>query len=138
MNKSTLNVTSMAITDPSPGSFHLKQTQVIGSSSAFKPTIFGFSAAVSLLGAVPWGNAQVPDVKAEDGAVVHIEEQIKLSNETAFGDFAKAVLLNEEFDMNIYGEPKLQEGALPKVDVTYNKTVTIKGGCPLSAVPSEL
>lgn len=131
VNKSTLNVTSMTIADPTPESFSLKQTQIIGSDSAFHPTIYGFTAAVSLLGAVPWGNVQVPQFKAEDGAVLKIEEPVKLGNETAFGDFAKAVLLNEEFDLNVYGTPQLKEGALPKVDVTYNKTVTMKGECAL-------
>ncbi|KAJ5624483.1 hypothetical protein N7510_000792 [Penicillium lagena] len=128
VNESTLNITSMVISDPTPDSFHLTQTQVIGSHASFHPQIFAFSASVSLLGAAaPFASVQVPAVQSKDGAVVDISQTLSLSDVSAFGDYAKAVMLNEEVDLNIYGKPVLQEGALPKTTVTYNKTVTMKG-----------
>lgn len=119
----------MTISNPAPDSFHLNQTQVLGSKSSFHPTIYAFSAAVSLLGATyaPFGHVQVPRVKADDGAVVQIDQQVKLSDESAFGDFAKAVLLNKGFELNVYGRPELRQGGLRKIEVGYNKTVSMKG-----------
>jgi N-acetyl-gamma-glutamylphosphate reductase len=128
VNESTLNITSMVISDPTPDSFHLDQTQVIGSHSSFHPQIFAFTASVSLLGAAaPFASVLVPAVQSNDGAVVDVSQTLSLSDASAFGDYAKAVMLNEEIELNIYGTPVLQEGALPKTTVTYNKTVTMKG-----------
>ncbi|KAJ5390826.1 uncharacterized protein N7496_001894 [Penicillium cataractarum] len=128
VNDSTLNVTSMVIADPTPDSFHLTQTQVIGSHSSYHPKIYSFLASVSLLGAASaFTSVQVPEVQSKDGAEVNVDQVVDLSNADAFGDFAQAVMLNEEVEMNIYGRPGLKEGGLPKTTVTYNKTVTMKG-----------
>lgn len=128
VNDSTLNITSMTIADPTPTSFHLIQNQVLGSHSAFHPKIYSFLASVSLLGAAQaFTTVQVPEVKAKDGAAIDVDQIADLSNAGAFGDFAQAVMLNEEVSLNIYGKPVLQQGSLPKTTVTYNKTVTMKG-----------
>lgn len=125
---STLNITGMAIENPTPNSFHLLQTQVIGSHSSYHPKIYSFLASVSLLGSAhAFTSVQVPEVQSKDGAVVNVDQIVDLSNAGAFGDFAQAVMLNEEIDLNIYGRPDLQEGSLPKTTVTYNKTVTMNG-----------
>lgn len=118
----------MDISDPTPDSIHLAQTQVLGSHSTFHPQIFAFSASVSLLGAAaPFASVQVPAVQSKNGAAIDISQTLSLTDTTAFGDYAKAVMLNEEVGLNIYGKPVLQEGALPKTTITYNKTVTMKG-----------
>jgi hypothetical protein len=128
INDSTLEIKEMIISDPTPESFVLDQTQVIGTHSIFHPTIYAFDATVSLLGAASaFATVRVPQVKANDGTVVHISQSLDLSDVGAFGGFATAVMQNEEIKLNIYGKPDLKEGGLPKTDVTYNKTVTMKG-----------
>lgn len=117
----------MIISDPTPNSFFLTQTQVIGTHSMFHPTIYAFDATVSLLGAAAFATVRVPQVKANDGTVVHINQSLDLSDVGAFGGFATAVMQNEEITLNIYGKPDLKQGGLPKIGVTYNKTVTMKG-----------
>lgn len=129
VTKSTLNITHMEISNPSPDSFHLFQTQVIGSKSSFHPVIYSFAAAVSLAGASsPFGSVTVPQVKAEDGASLRVDQDVRLSDKGAFRNFAKAALLNETFALNVYGRSKLRQGALQKVGVVYDKTVRVKGG----------
>ncbi|PWY95745.1 hypothetical protein BO94DRAFT_455408 [Aspergillus sclerotioniger CBS 115572] len=127
VNKSNLTVTSMVISDPSPSSFILNQTQVIGSNSSYHPTIYSFSAGVSLAGLAAFAHVQVPEFNAHNGVVVDINQRVDITNETAFGDFCKAAILSEEFQLNVYGRPGLKEGSLPKSTVTYNKTTTMKG-----------
>ncbi|KAJ5179035.1 hypothetical protein N7492_002245 [Penicillium capsulatum] len=125
---SSLNITSMVISDPKPDSFRLNQTQIIRTDSAFHPKIYAFDAVVSLLGAaVPFTTVRVPAVKSKDGAGVEVAQVVSLSDVGAFGDYAKAVMMKKEVSLNIYGRPVLQEGKLPKTRVTYNKTVTMKG-----------
>lgn len=137
VNDSTLSITEMVISDPTPDSFQLNQTQVIGSGSSYHPKIYAFDAAVSLAGAaVPFATVRVPEVKSKDGAEVEVVQKVDLSDAGAFGDYAKAVMLNEEVSLNIYGKPELKEGSLPKTTVTYNKTVTMKGQS-LSSIPTQ-
>ncbi|KAL4979423.1 hypothetical protein BDW66DRAFT_148177 [Aspergillus desertorum] len=127
IDDSTLTVESMQISDPARDGFHLIQRQVIGSDSMFQPKIFEFDADVSLLGSPAFATVKVPQVKADDGAVVHVDQWLNLTDAGAFGDFATAVMMNKEFDLNIYGEPRLKQGGLPTIDIDYNKTVTMKG-----------
>lgn len=130
VTKSTLNITHMEISNPTPESFHLAQKQVIGSKSSFHPVIYTFGAAVSLAAGAysPFGSVTVPQVKAEDGASVLVDQDVRLSDKDAFGEFAKTALLNEFFALNVYGKAKLRLGALQKVGVVYDKTVRVQGG----------
>ncbi|KAF9884420.1 hypothetical protein FE257_001751 [Aspergillus nanangensis] len=128
INKSTLEVKSMSITEPTPDSFQLDQEQVIGSSSIFHPTIFAFDAQVKLAGTeTPFATVQVPQIQANDGVEVHINQHVDLSSADAFGAFATAVMVNEEVNLNVYGEPQLKQGPLKTITVNYNKTATMKG-----------
>lgn len=129
----------MVIADPTPNSFHLMQTQVIGSHSSYHPKIYSFLASVSLLGSAhAFTSVQVPEVQSKDGAEVNVDQIVDLSNADAFGDFAQAVMLNENVELNIYGRPDLREGSLPKTTVTYNKTVSMKGEFCITEVDSDL
>lgn len=129
---STLNITSMSISDPSPSAFSLKQTQIIGTGSSFHPKIYAFDAVISLLGAaVSFTTVRVPTVKSKDGVEVEVSQMVELNDVGAFGDYATAVMMHEEVSLNIYGRPLLQEGKLPKTRVTYNKTATMKGRAEL-------
>jgi hypothetical protein len=128
MNDSTLSITRMAITDPAPDSFQLNLTQIIGNPGGFNPIIFAFNPSFTLAGsAVPFGHVAFPQTTSEDGTVVVVGERVQLGNESAFEDYTRAVMLNEEVNLNIYGQPQLKDGGLPQTTVTYNKTVTLKG-----------
>ncbi|KAL4915755.1 hypothetical protein BDW62DRAFT_119781 [Aspergillus aurantiobrunneus] len=127
IDDSTLTVESMQISEPAPNGFHLNQRQVIGSGSTFHPTIYSFDAEVSLLGSPPFATVRVPDVHGVDGFVVNIDQWLDLTDAEEFAAFSTAVMMNEEFDLNVYGEPRLKLGALPTIDIEYNKTVNMKG-----------
>ncbi|CAG7960312.1 unnamed protein product [Penicillium salamii] len=128
VNDSTLDIKQMVISDPTPETFHLNQTQILGSKSSYHPQIYEFDAEVSLGGAdAPFAMVTVPGVKSNDGAEIHVDQHVDLSDSDAFGDFATAVMMNKEVSLNIYGRPGLKEGSLPKTTVTYNKTVSMKG-----------
>ncbi|OJJ47923.1 hypothetical protein ASPZODRAFT_131533 [Penicilliopsis zonata CBS 506.65] len=127
VNKSTLNVTSMVVTNPTPESFHIDQVQVIGSHVAYHPQLYAFNASISLAGAASFASALIPAVKAINGATVTVNQELDVTSLSAFTDFTTAFLLNEEVGLNIYGKPHLKLGGLPEITVTYNKTATMKG-----------
>lgn len=120
----------MVITNPTPNSFHLKQTQVLGvHGTPFKPTIFSFAGAVALLGYPVFANVQVPQTVAQNGQVVNVDQEVHLTDVEAFTDYTKAVLLQEQVDLSIAGRPQLKLGALPTETINYNKTITMTGEC---------
>ncbi|KAL2798285.1 hypothetical protein BJX66DRAFT_56442 [Aspergillus keveii] len=138
INDSTLRVESMVITDPTPESFQLDQKQTIGSGSIFHPKIYEFEAEVSLQGSRPFATATVPEVvSAKDNTPVRIQQRLDLTDPDQFAAFSTAVMMNEEFNLGVYGRPDLKLGALPKIDVKYNKTVTMKGLNRLSGFKIE-
>lgn len=128
VNDSTLEIKSMVIKNPTPETFELDQLQILGTDSQFHPKIYEFDADVSLGGAAtPFTTVTVPEVKSKDGAEIHVQQKVNLTDADEFGDYATAVMLNEEVSLNIYGRPDLKEGGLPTTTVTYNKTVVMKG-----------
>lgn len=82
-----------------------------------------------------FGSVTVPQVKAENGVTVRIDQDLRVTDKTALVDFAKTALLNETVGLNVHGKPKLRLGALQKIKVTYDKTVRIKGIPPFSRPP---
>ncbi|KAL2846487.1 hypothetical protein BJX68DRAFT_268577 [Aspergillus pseudodeflectus] len=128
INSSTLNVTSMEITSPTPSGFHLHQLQVLGTDSIFHPKLYKFNAAVRFPGDMdPMMNITVPTLKANDGTTIEVVQDVTLLDSDAFAEFTKAMMLQEEVSLNIYGKPKLKQAGLHTITVTYNKTITMKG-----------
>jgi len=128
VNRSTLEITSMKIREPTPDSFHVEITQVLGSKSPFHPYLDAFNASVHMAGSsVPFATLLTPRAKAVDGAKGTISQTVMLPNVEAFTNFSTAILLNEKVNLTLWGKTGLKLGGLPKTIVTYNKTVTMKG-----------
>ncbi|KAJ6016293.1 hypothetical protein N7540_010884 [Penicillium herquei] len=128
INKSSLEVTSMVISNPTADTFYLNQTQTIINHASYHPKLYAFEAAVSMLGLTSTiAKVLVPTSHANNGAEVHIAQTVNITDSTEFDYFAAYLLGLEEFALNIYGKPHLKEGSLPKISVTYNQTVVMKG-----------
>ncbi|KAE8353018.1 hypothetical protein BDV28DRAFT_115330 [Aspergillus coremiiformis] len=128
IDDSALEVKSMVISDPTPNSFHVNQTQIVKTKSIFHPTIYSFNASVGLLGAAaPFATVTIPQLKSRDGEEVLVDQRLDLTDVSAFGDFATAAIQNEYLYVNVYGKPELRQRGLPKITVAYNKTATMKG-----------
>lgn len=131
VNRSTLNITRMAFSEPTPNTIRVNQTQVLGNKAIYHPKIFEFNATITLVGSsAPLAVVVVPQSQAEDGAVIHFDAVLNLQDINAVTNFSRAVLSSEEFQLNVFGRPQLQEGPLPKTTVTFNKTITMKGNPP--------
>ncbi|PGH34992.1 hypothetical protein GX50_02126 [[Emmonsia] crescens] len=128
VNKSTLTINSMEITDPAPDSFSIKVDQTIGSKSKYHPVLDAFNATVAVAGTdKPFFTLQVPSVQAVDGAKSMIDQRVMLADVQAFTDYSILVMKSETVDIEINGRTGLKEGALPKTHVNYNKVITMKG-----------
>lgn len=122
-------VEKVDISNTIPNSFRLNQTQILKTDSIFHPVFYSFKANASLAGSsTPFTTVTIPQITAHNGTVVNLSQDVDLTGHaSAFGDFSKAILVNKEIDMILYGRPYLKQGSLPTITVTYNKTVTIAG-----------
>ncbi|KAL2371386.1 hypothetical protein RJZ57_004166 [Blastomyces gilchristii] len=127
VNRSTLTINSMEITDPTPDSFRIKVDQTIGSKSKFHPQLDAFNATIATAGSgKPFITLEVPPVKASDGANAVID-QIVMPDLESFTDYSIQVMKSETVDLEITGRTGLKEGSLPKTTVDYHKVITMKG-----------
>ncbi|KAB8236103.1 hypothetical protein BDV23DRAFT_168063 [Aspergillus alliaceus] len=128
INDSTLDITSMVISNPTPGSFHLKAKQIIGTKSSFHPTIHGFKAQVSRPEAASaFAALQIPGLKARDNATVSVDQRLYPTDQEEFETLVTDFMIKNVVPLHVHGKPALREGGLPKITVTYDKTVHLKG-----------
>ncbi|KAL2835454.1 hypothetical protein BJY01DRAFT_259193 [Aspergillus pseudoustus] len=128
ISDSTLRITSMEISSPTPSGFHLHQVQVLGSDSIFHPKLYSFNGAVRLPGYDdPMMNITVPSIQANDGATIEVNQSVVFEDARIFAEFSKALMLQKEVSLNIYGKPRLKQAGLHTITVTYNHTITMKG-----------
>ncbi|KAL4881896.1 hypothetical protein BJY04DRAFT_217961 [Aspergillus karnatakaensis] len=128
INDSTLRITSMKFSSPKPSGFYLHQVQVLGSDSIFHQKLYSFNAAVRLPGyGKPMMNITVPSIQANDGATIEVNQSVAFEDAYIFAEFSKALLLEKEVSLNIYGKPRLKQAGLHTITVTYNHTITMKG-----------
>lgn len=99
------------------------------STAPFSPKLDAFDASVYLPGSnTPCFNVTVPKIpKADNGTSVSIQQQLIISNQAQFAEYAKLQLLSDNFTVYLAGTGKLKEGGLPTIGVDYNQTLSIQG-----------
>ncbi|UPX11510.1 uncharacterized protein EKO05_0002115 [Ascochyta rabiei] len=127
INDSTLEVTNMEVTDPSPDSVHLKIENVIRSDSSYHPRIETFRAGLSLEGQEPFIYINIPEAKSESETFITVEQDVTFNSADAFAAYTKAVLSSEELTIDLNGDTTIHTPNLPATDVHYNKKITMKG-----------
>ncbi|PSN63454.1 hypothetical protein BS50DRAFT_113493 [Corynespora cassiicola Philippines] len=127
VNKSTLEVTSQEVTNPSPNGIHLKLASVARSSSSFHPRLGAFQAALSLEGQEPFIHIDIPSVKANAVTDINLEQDVQFANLDAFIEYNKVVMGSETFQVHLDGKTTVHLSGLPTMDVDYNKVLTMKG-----------
>lgn len=127
INASTLEVQSEAVTSPTPEGIHLKIQTVVTSSSKYHPVIEPFRAGLSLKGQSPFLYLDIPKSKSEAITYISIDESVKFASKDGFSKYTQAVLNSETLQFNLDGKAKLKLSGLPKMNVNYNKVITMKG-----------
>lgn len=127
INASTIEVISQEVLNPHPDAVHLKMDSVIRSDSSYHPRIEGFRAGLSLKGESPFMYINIPEAKSEAETPVTVDQDAPLASVEAFSNYTKLVLASEEFDVYLNGKTNIHLSGLPKMNVNYNKIVTMKG-----------
>jgi len=117
------------LSDPTPDSFHLKQTAVIGKKSPYHPRLDAFNASLSLAGPTikPYAYVQIPDIFASETATTVIDQDVKITDIDQLNTYTSTVLSNESVSLAIQGKTGLHEMRFPTTTVDYSKVVAMKG-----------
>ncbi|KAJ8112259.1 hypothetical protein OPT61_g5324 [Boeremia exigua] len=127
INSSTLEVTNMEVTDPTPDSVHLKIDNTIRSDSSYHPRIEAFRAGLSLEGQDPFIYIDIPEAKSEGETFVTVDQEVNFESPELFNAYTKTVLGSEELTINLDGKTTIHISGLPSTKVNYNKKITMKG-----------
>ena len=121
------------LSNPTPDSFHLKQTAVLGNKTPYHPRLDAFNASLSLAGPVikPYAYVNIPAIFASDPATTVIDQDVKITDNVQFANYTATVLSSESLSLSINGRTKLHEMSFPDTMVNYDKVVTMKGRPPL-------
>ncbi|KAL9100412.1 MAG: hypothetical protein Q9163_004210 [Psora crenata] len=127
LNKSTLTITSLVLSNPKANSFHLFQNSTVGNPSAYHPQLDAFNASVALHGGKPYASIEIPHLHATRKAISIVDQDVTITDMDAFLAYNAAVLSQEEVKVNVRGKTKLHEMKFPATTVDYRKTATMKG-----------
>lgn len=127
INDSTLEVTSQEVTNPRPDQIYLKLVSIAKSDSAFHPKLDGFVAQLSLEDKEPFIEINIPDAQTNKKFEIKVEHEVKILNEDRFTEYTKTALGTEKFKVKLDGKTKLHQKGLDPIDITYKKTVEMKG-----------
>ena len=127
MNKSTLVVNSLELSNPTPTSFHLKQNSTVGNKSSYHPNLDAFNATLALRGSKPFASVQIPKLHATEEAISIVDQDVTITDVDAFGEYTAAVLASDQLKVEIKGRTGLHEMRFPTTHVDYHKTVTLAG-----------
>lgn len=130
IDDSTLEMQSLTVSDPTPESFHLEQTAIVGNDNHYHPRLDAFNVSLSLDGPddKPYAYIELPAIHATTKATSYVNQTVKITDPDAFMNYNSVTLNNEEVKVAVRGRTPLHEMSFPTTTVDYNKVVTLKGG----------
>ena len=135
INHSTLQIQSLTLSNPTPSSFHLEQTALIGNENTYHPHLDSFNASLSLhdperKDIVPYAYNTLPAIHATKTATSYVNQTVQITDLDAFNAYNAAVLGEEEVQVRVMGRTDLHLMRFPTTTVQYDKIVTMKGAYP--------
>lgn len=131
VNKSTLEVKSLTLTNPTQDSVHFEQDVILHSSSIFHPTLDGFPAALFLESTEPdikpFAHLSLPAVHSTKATLININQTLKIIDVDQFSQFNTLVMNSETVRVALRGSTALHLGKLPSTVVQYNEVLELKG-----------
>ena len=129
IDDSTLEIQSLIISEPTPESFHLEQTAIVGNHNTYHPRLDAFNASLSVDGpeVKPYAYIELPAIHAMTKATSYVNQTVKITDMDAFMNYNNLALSNEVVDIAVRGKTALHEMRFPTTTVNYRKVVSLKG-----------
>ncbi|KAF7596708.1 hypothetical protein BBP40_000136 [Aspergillus hancockii] len=118
----------LAITDPTPTSFHVRQSQKFHAGMGTSGRLSEFNATMSNSDSdKSFANFPFPGIQFGDDARFNIDQSLELSCVSCFSQLAEEAVRSEEVDVQVTGSPDLEVKALPTTRLSIQKTVKLPG-----------
>jgi hypothetical protein len=118
----------LELSDPTPDSFHLKQTLIIGNRNTYHPRLDAFNVSLSTDGTdTPYAFVELPAIHATEQVTSYVDQRVQIVDVEAFTDYNTLLVTSEEVKLNLKGKTGLHLMKNPVTTVNYRKTVTMKG-----------
>jgi hypothetical protein len=131
VNKSTLEIKNMIITEPTRNSVHLQQEAFLHSSSIFTPTLDAFPVALFLENTEPnikpFAYLQLPRVHSSKSTPVNLDQTVSITDIDQFSEYTKAVMNSKKVRLALRGRTILRLGRLPPATINYNEVLEFNG-----------
>ncbi|KAE8372011.1 hypothetical protein BDV26DRAFT_298257 [Aspergillus bertholletiae] len=127
INKYHFDFDGLSITNPTPSSFHVRQSQKFHAGYG-SGHLSGFDASLHYSGSdTPFAVLPFPRIDFGNDAYLEIDQDLALSCITCFSKLAEDAVRSEEVLVYITGKPALKLQALPTAPLDIQKTVTLPG-----------
>jgi len=131
VNASTLEIQAQIVSDPTPSSVHLRLVNIARSDSKFHPTLDEFEVALFLETTepdiIPFGYVTIPKTKIGHETTIVVDQTLNITNMEQFIRYNAIVMGSDEFRIAVRGRTGLHQKGLSKINVDYNKVITMKG-----------
>ncbi|OGM45880.1 hypothetical protein ABOM_006048 [Aspergillus bombycis] len=127
INKYDFDFDGLSITNPTPNSFHVRQSQQfhVGVGSGH---LSGFNASMHYAGSdTPFAVLPFPRIDFGNDARLEIDQDLDLSCVSCFSKLAEDAVRSDGISVKITGKPALKVQALPTAHLDIHKTVTLPG-----------
>jgi Protein of unknown function (DUF3712) len=131
VNAATLNITSMALSDPTPNSFILNQAATIQSKSPFHPHLAAMNLSLfnedTEPNIKPYMKVSVDGLTAKKTTAITVKDQkVDIIDLDEYTKFASTVMNSEHFRVALRSRTLLKLAFL-KHTVDFNSVVTLPG-----------
>ena len=129
INKSTLEIQSQIFSNPTPDSFHLEQTAIIGNHNRYHPQLDAFNASLSIDGPTvkPFAFLQLPAIHATETATSYVNQTVNIADLDEWTRYTTLIVNSDQIKVAVQGRTDLYEMRNPVTTVDYRKVATIKG-----------
>ncbi|KAJ5161833.1 hypothetical protein N7492_007225 [Penicillium capsulatum] len=125
INKYEYDETGLAITNPRPDAFHVKQKQKLSMGGGFSGSgyLTAFDAAIRTKGGETFAVFPVPQIEFNNGATLDIDQDLDISCVDCLSRLAIAAATDQKFSVLVTGKPDLKFGALPTAHLDIHKAM---------------
>ncbi|KAJ6117063.1 hypothetical protein N7512_006788 [Penicillium capsulatum] len=129
INKYEYDETGLAITNPRPDAFHVKQKQKLSMGGGFSGSgyLTAFDAAIRTKGGETFAVFPVPQIEFNNGATLDIDQDLDISCVDCLSRLAIAAATDQKFSVLVTGKPDLKFGALPTAHLDIHKAMHMDG-----------
>lgn len=129
INKYEYDETGLAITNPRPDAFHVKQKQKLSMGGGLSGSghLTAFDANIQTDSGETFAVFPVPQIEFSSGTTLEIDQDIDISCVDCLSRIAVAAAADKSFSVLITGKPDLKLGALPTAHLDIHKNMHMDG-----------